>query len=1152
MPTKKKSETKAKLATTKSAGKKNTAAELSATHTPAGAKSPKRVTGASGRKGNLADAIHDGLVGVGSAVVGGFAEEVLKQYADHDMEAVATLVSVICRASGAPALDVDLTRMQDESAIAPTLEEALARVPANMSTYLLAAKDQKKFRRAFPAFFERVAEVAAVDGALTDGVFLETLMPWLTAMGDSKARPFRHSAAAATLAIAKVLSDLVSRADLAVTNAKNRKDAADAAARLEDLVERHRIILSNTLHFRCKDACPEIRLLTFKVLRELMMSNPTLHLTPKYMRYLSIALHDKKTELRLEGVDTLVQLLGEHPEHSDRLRDFLAHFATRLVEMAADTDTKVADLSLKLAALIVNLDKGASTEAGAVLSDEMVDQLLIGVTDDRRSMRSTAGTLLRMFIRCRVDSSAGPKMRAATLCSFATTLRVSFNEALAERYIVDALWANPPPMLLADFKHFAAIANDKGSDTPTVATAVGMLGAICARCAEPLDFGPAAKDDGKGGIPTGTKETVDPAALRVKLSKDIVPLATKVLEDFGSDAAVQRAIAFAIAAIDLSQLSGARATGQFEALLGEVRRVTLAATDAAAIASLVDAWSKMVIADSTLRTEVEGQLHQLVRAVTKQLKDAVEGRGRGRRATQSQGDADTSEATLATWRRTAALAGIASLADHRAIFSNALTRFVSIAGAGQLAASKEACHVAEAIICTVHRTALWLVAAQQEGGASIPDVEAAFADVTPKLVAIAAMDSEGHRAALKTRAAAAGAAADLMALPFVNLDAADEQEEAVAAFADVTLALSDSAQQLADTARDRVRVSSTIADFSEASASVIVARRTCTAVEAALVRVATGVARLFTFERLSESRTLAPQWMQLWTRVANVKPAADVFKTLFHVLRDRLAVADASALERDMLVAATKQCEAAGANPSALDQLHQVGAKLASMHFLATDKHYPVAVAIVKGAVEYAESTNELILHAAAPYCARLRVADALAVANGLETRDAFRMSEIANQSAVVRGFVSACRRAAKLEAAGLVGETPNRTPGAATSASTAMVGVSRTGRTTGRKRVARGIEAAVEEDDIMANIVKESQAIRNKKESQQGLSQRSRAQPSAEEPASGGWRGRGAKDVPPSQSPSRRGASKQAQPTMTQSSMLGDDEVFLATQEWA
>ena len=63
MPTKKKAETKAKLATTKSAGKKNTAAELSATHTPAGAKSPKRVTGASGRKGNLADAIHDGLVG---------------------------------------------------------------------------------------------------------------------------------------------------------------------------------------------------------------------------------------------------------------------------------------------------------------------------------------------------------------------------------------------------------------------------------------------------------------------------------------------------------------------------------------------------------------------------------------------------------------------------------------------------------------------------------------------------------------------------------------------------------------------------------------------------------------------------------------------------------------------------------------------------------------------------------------------------------------------------------------------------------------------------------------------------------------------------------------------------------------------------------
>jgi cohesin complex subunit SA-1/2 len=1141
----------------KSVGKKKSELDELDTPTtsPKASTTAKRAGRVAGDK-SLADAIYEGLLSVGSAVVGGFANELVKQYTDDDAAAVATLVCVVCRAAGVPDIDLPAAVITDESGIVGHLDDALARIPASMPTYLLVAKDQKKFRKAFVAFFDRVVEVTAAGGILLDGFFMKHFWPWLSAMVDSKARNFRHTATAAVFAMVGAISDLIGRADRAVESAKG-KEKTEATKRRTDLTTMHHLLFNTTLHSRGKDVSPDIRLLTFQTLRHLIANNPTLHLTNAYLKYVTIALHDKKVDIRLEGLDTIVHVLGELPEEAHRMREFLQHYAARLVEMAADVDTRVADLALKVAALMVKLDKDSGTAPeDALLGDDMIDRVLMAIADDRRVVRTTAGTLLRMFIRCRVDSSS-PRARHETLCNFSATLRTDFHEANAERYIVDAMWADAPPLILSEYQSFVQIARDGDSPTATVATALGFLAAIAQRCVAPIDFGPVPKDDQKiPAMPQGEKAKADPVTLRAKLTKDLVALVADVLESHGSDAAVQRAAGYAVAALDMSQLGAARLSAQFTELLNGLRRVSLLATDESAISTLLAAWRHVVQTDSPARTEAESQLQQLLRAALKQVKDAdTKGTGRGRRATQSQEEAVTSPETVAAWRRVAALSSLVGLTDQWGLFTTTLTRYVVRAGEGGLAADMAACACVVAIVDTLHRTALWHVAAMQEGGASLDDVTNAVADVAPKLIALAALDSEDHASALHLRATAAAAAADLLALPYTTLSTT-QQEEVLAATVDCVQNLADATRAAADKLRDAVNatlkakkgdmsIDKDDVDLAQSTARITAARRRLTLWEAALTRIVVGVSRLFTFDRL-DRKDFLPTWLLMWTRVGAVKPAADVFKTLFHVARDdEASQADASALERAMLIDATKQCVAAGSNPTALDQLHQVGLKLASMHFLPTDKYYPAAKAVVRAAMEYAEATDDTILHAASAYCARLRVPDALAIATSLTSHAHFRPTADATQTPFVRAFVSAVRRAAKLEAAPAAATTPGgETPGAHGGLDgIASAVAARTGRTAARKRATRGIDAAIDDDDITVNIVRE--AAREK------LSQKSRPQPPAESP--GGWRGRGAPAAQPSQSP-RRGRTPQAsqQPPLTLSSMLGDDEVFIRTQEWA
>ena len=215
-----------------------------------------------------------------------------------------------------------------------------------------------------------------------------------------------------------------------------------------------------------------------------------------------------------------------------------------------------------------------------------------------------------------------------------------------------------------------------------------------------------------------------------------------------------------------------------------------------------------------------------------------------------------------------------------------------------------------------------------------------------------------------------------------------------------------------------------------------------------------------------------------------------------------------------------------------------MGQKLSSIHFVPSDKHYADVVHIVRWAIDHATATDPTILHAATPYCARLKTADALSIAQSLSQNDFFstvNADSTAGGDVFARSFIAGLRRAAKLD------DGPVSRPHFGTSP-----GAGRLGTTAPRSSVkSAGKSAAkarqIEEDDgLLAEIVGSS------KSKQRAVH-------------TDGWRTRGTPVAQPSATPKSKGNTQQQTQQSTGaesgiSTLLQDIEgdTFIATQEWA
>lgn len=1117
----------------------------SARKTRGGKKSTASAAAAAGDKQSdglaLSSSLVEGLCN--GANVAAVVAQFINALQENAVAAVSGIVHTICIASGAKDVVIDDGSIADESGIATVLEEVFARLPVSeAAVYFLIHRDAKfkRFRKNFPAFFERLVVACYAAGILHDDAFLPMLTPWLAAMSESKSRGFRHTASLAMFAIIQGLND---RAVTLATSlqAASRREAPAIQAKYDAIMALQSQLFSVSLHQRVKDIAPEIRLLAVQSLKQYFLSAPDIYINNGFLRYLILAFHDKRAEIRIEALDFFVQALSTLNAHLPRMQDFIRHVAKRVVEMTSDVETKCADLALKAAALIIKYDfeQGNDASGTATFDHEMIDTILMSIMDDRAGIRATAGVLLKVVIRYRnahADEAAQAALRGQTLAFLATTLREHYKEPLAEAYLVDSLWRDDdPPRLLTEYRVFLDLA--RGDSRSDAVTGLRLLTAVLLKTRGELQLGPTAKDDIRHTTIKSDKKATDATAdLCARMSKDIASQIGSVLEKHGAADEMLVCLAKLLCAVDLGVLTTQQLAASFRSALTALRQGTsaLKSGDAAALSCLSDAWRTVAFTEHPQKAEGDAQLHDLVKQILRQLASTE-------KSNRSRDDGELQD----VWFRVELISTVVALTDQWGLFRAALTRYASTAAQSH--------GIVRHVVATCANTLLWLVGSHQaDPSLDHAALQGHIASAATALLQLGSIES-GDENTLVLRCETLTRLCDLACLPHVDLPQA-EQEGIIDAVADVTDECNEVLRALYDRMKDTLQAAATAGSTAAATTSVTTYRRETSLWEGRVMRLSCGVVRLFTFDRIDSA--LAPKALLLWTRTP-LKAASDLYKGLFHYVRDKAAAASPE-LERAMLTAAYTQCAMLGVNKTALEQLYQVGYKLASMHFLGTDKHYPAVVKIVRFGVEFAATTDPTILHAVAPYCSKLRQHDALNIAESLKSNDLFNSASQSN--AFVATFVSAIRKAARLEDAGRL---PTTTP--ARGVSTAKRG--------------RGADSAVLsaiDEALTGTEIAESGATAARAKKRTALET---VTPARVTDATG-WRVRDASaavaavlatPVEPAVTASQKAAqtaknggatklakSAKAPPkpspnTVTVSSMLGelDSEVFIATHEW-
>ena len=1163
----------------------------------------------------------------------------------HDPAAlmVATVVSVVCRAAGI-AISIAPDQVRDTSTLAAFLEELLGRCPHDVHTYPLVDKDpkHKKLQKAYAVYFQDLTCAFQAASRLTDEEgAAELLVPWLAGLADSVARFFRHAASVALFGMVRALSQLIQQAEQAA-GARSKRDQVAAENKKRSLVQRHTEIFAISLHSRIKDVAHEVRLLAFECLRDLFLSHPTLYVHNRYVRYLSIAFYDKRPEIRHVALDAVSQLVATLPDHALNIRDFLRHFSARLVEMAADIDGRVADLAIRTVALIVRSDHnaaGGERHGAPTLTDDMVDRVLASASDDRVAIRHAAGTLLKMFLRHHVSGSSEDEtltLRVEALCSMAATWHTEQGEEQIERYLIDALWSqdDSPPATITAFADFLEIALH-GESADTAAIALNFMAGFIERAkrSAPLLFGPAAKDDFRGAeehnhvrTPKGNQSAAAlMEQLRTAATVAFMEKIGAILERHNDAFPVAASAARFLVHTDLAAFTGRSMSGRLQLLMATLRRVTLQEGPGASgdgprinhVEALRRCWRVLVSSEHVQRREASQYLQDMVKQTVKQITTTTTTAGSAsspaRTATPQAASVKKADDLINAWERLAWLTGVAApavIGDHWGLVTAAMMQHGGgAAGSGRTKAAKRGgarkSHAssqdpaeegagdeddadatpidrpalfAHILRCAVNHV-MWKVVDMGDGPGALAAAWAEAASGTlPFLLRAAAvpLSAEDGASMLTVRVQASLMAADILSLPYYQ--ATDAQQRRFVSHTITTLVCC--CAKAADQ-QEHIRELTRGAAMLEGKTAVP-ARRLATLWEAHATRLSTALIRLIVFQRVADS--FAPDVLSVWTRLPT-KAAADMYKSLFYTVRDRVAGASgptsdvAAAVELDTIICGIHQCLKADATPSALDALYHLASKFASLHFLMTDKYYSSVVAVVKYAVANAapptdddglHQTHPLLLHAVCPYCAKLRPADAVAIVNSLSQQPLFNGTVAVNDPATVnyiRTFVSALRRAAKMEEGptSAARPTPGRpTPLPGDRSVPPMTTLRRatrpldfgatTGGATARKRL-RTLEQA-DEDETTREIM----SVVHERRQQQATG---KAAVAARVEAAGGWRVRpGGAEVPPlPQAAAPRPpfmpmhSAAPSQPTQhgTQASthVAGDSEVLVATQEW-
>ncbi|KPA80076.1 hypothetical protein ABB37_05085 [Leptomonas pyrrhocoris] len=978
----------------------------------------------------------------------GAADTILAVYRGGDKErALCAVLNVLSKAAGVAEVELDTNALVDGVEIRPLLEELYSRVPENSEAYLVVNKDAKyrRFRRAFPEWCAALVHNSVASDILLDTTFLPVLSQWIIAMAESKSRAFRHTATVALLAFVHALSSVAAdlQSQLALLRAK--KDIATVQRKRDDVVEWRDHLFAQAVHQRLRDVAPDIRLAAFQALRRWIIAFPDEFMTNKYLRYLGMPLHDKRAELRAEALDTILQALAHVSDAYSRMHLFLQYFTARLVELSNDVDVRCTELAIRVVAMMVRGDADVA-EGSELLTNEKIDQVLLTLFDERPTVRAAAGILLKVFIHCRTagEESEAEQVSVATelLCSFAATLRSQYREAMPEKYLIDALWTpERPPVLLVEYQPLLAAAQ---SDRPLDAVVgVQLLAALLLKIQGRLTLGPPPKDDRRGGTGGGSKKVSqkvreETEVLQRRLSEDAAVALCSTLEVHRGSEDVLQACALLCAALDMSTFTSQRHHTALSALLIELRKATLMSSCVSSETRecLVKAWYQLAFTDYPLRTEAQAHLQELLKNVFGLFTQVA-------KKTRSHTREETEE-LLAVWGRMNLVSALVPTQEHWTTLYAALRAALEVPPSSTVTSMSAT--LAMLVVGTAVNSLLWRVKACNEttdAAAPLDEPKQYVQDLVTAVLQFEVEMEELLQSAVPIPSFAGSSASvnehhwvvpvaevfvylcDLLALPYYDMSQV-QQETLVRLLRGLHEHISVELRSAQDSLKLHVHEhrgrqqqqqqgdagSSAQTDVPAAAglAELVAARRTCSRLEALQLRLVSGVARLFLFKRL-DGNALAAPFLVLWTQSPS-KAVADTFKSLFHTLRDR-ANDDGFSLERDVVLTAYNSCVEVGATPVSVEALYQIGIKLASLHFIGSDRFYMCCPAMVHFGAEFATSTDPMLLQAIVPYASKLRPVDALHV-----LRDQLSKSDIFAEAsnAYVRSFVAALRKAAKLE----------------------------------------------------------------------------------------------------------------------------------------
>lgn len=295
----------------------------------------------------------------------------VSRFEANDAEALCSLVNALLKSAGC---DEKITEhdIQDTDNIPNKLNDLSEGYQnLNIVDYPLISKskDFATFRTSMQDFYAALVDTIHKSGILyTEEPLMENLTSWVTAMAESKVRPFRHTATLVAMSIvdglckaSKSQYESTAKTLRLLEGEKKKKKGSNKArmAELEQMVEegknRSDDLAVSIKHYwegvfihRYRDIDPKIRAECAEGLGSWAHTLPETFLEGSYLRYMGWMLSDSTSSVRQEVVEQLEKLFGVKENHP-ALRHFIERFRERMIQMATrdcECDVRVSTVAL--------------------------------------------------------------------------------------------------------------------------------------------------------------------------------------------------------------------------------------------------------------------------------------------------------------------------------------------------------------------------------------------------------------------------------------------------------------------------------------------------------------------------------------------------------------------------------------------------------------------------------------------------------------------------------------------------------------------------------------------------------------------------------------------------------------------------------------